>query len=123
MLLAIGYKYASETISSFCCDRESYIYFFYTFSQIIDEKSLIKKYQKEISVLKQELDQVKRGILPGITQEEIMSLRQQVLIQMLLNLVVPQFSTILYIYLCSISNFLSHFDLIYYNLLILWFII
>ena len=56
---------------------------FFYLSQIIDEKSLIKKYQKEISILKQELDQVKRGILPGITQEEIMSLRQQVLIQIL----------------------------------------
>lgn len=46
-------------------------------NKIIDEKSLIKKYQKEISVLKQELDQVKKGILPGITHEEIMNLKQQ----------------------------------------------
>ncbi|KAJ6822581.1 kinesin-like protein KIN-7K, chloroplastic [Iris pallida] len=46
-------------------------------NRIIDEKSLIKKYQKEISILKLELDQLKRGILPGISQEEIISLRQQ----------------------------------------------
>lgn len=46
-------------------------------NRIIDEKSLIKKYQKEISTLKEELDQLKRGMLPGITHEEIMSLRQQ----------------------------------------------
>ncbi|KAK1326298.1 Kinesin-like protein NACK2 [Acorus calamus] len=44
---------------------------------IIDEKSLIKKYQKEISVLKQELDHLRRGMLAGVSQEEIMSLRQQ----------------------------------------------
>jgi centromeric protein E len=47
-------------------------------AQIIDEKSLIKKYQKEISSLKQELDQLRRGIVGGASQEEIMSLRQQV---------------------------------------------
>lgn len=59
---------------------------FYTFLnssllyfQIIDEKSLIKKYQREISNLKQELDQLKRGMLAGVSHEEIMNLRQQVL--------------------------------------------
>ncbi|PWZ55151.1 hypothetical protein Zm00014a_039013 [Zea mays] len=46
-------------------------------NRIIDEKSLIKKYQKEISSLKQELDQLRRGIVGGASQEEIMSLRQQ----------------------------------------------
>ncbi|ONK73641.1 uncharacterized protein A4U43_C04F33730 [Asparagus officinalis] len=46
-------------------------------NRIIDEKSLIKKYQKEISVLKQELDQLRSGMLPGITHEEILSLKQQ----------------------------------------------
>ncbi|KAK1273776.1 Kinesin-like protein NACK2 [Acorus gramineus] len=46
-------------------------------NRIIDEKSLIKKYQKEISVLKQELDHLRRGMLAGVSQEEIMSLRQQ----------------------------------------------
>ncbi|GAB4860202.1 hypothetical protein Ancab_011681 [Ancistrocladus abbreviatus] len=45
---------------------------------IVDEKSLIKKYQHEISSLKQELDQLRRGMLVGISHEEVMSLRQQV---------------------------------------------
>ena len=48
----------------------------------MDEKSLIKKYQKEILCLKLELEQVKQGmtnkaLLPG-NQEDIMSLKQQV---------------------------------------------
>ncbi|XP_010526594.1 PREDICTED: kinesin-like protein KIN-7D, mitochondrial [Tarenaya hassleriana] len=46
-------------------------------NKIIDEKSLIKKYQREISSLKQELDQLKRGMLAGVSHEEIMILRQQ----------------------------------------------
>ncbi|KAL5224896.1 hypothetical protein ABZP36_011535 [Zizania latifolia] len=46
-------------------------------NQMIDEKSLIKKYQREISSLKQELDQLRRGMIGGASQEEIMSLRQQ----------------------------------------------
>nr|XP_043620505.1 kinesin-like protein KIN-7D, mitochondrial [Erigeron canadensis] len=46
-------------------------------NKIIDEKSLIKKYQKEISVLKQELDQLRRGMLVGVNPEEIMSLKQK----------------------------------------------
>ncbi|XP_022953120.1 kinesin-like protein KIN-7D, mitochondrial [Cucurbita moschata] len=46
-------------------------------NKIIDEKSLIKKYQTEISILKQELDQLKRGMLAGVNHEEIMNLRQQ----------------------------------------------
>ncbi|XP_038887849.1 kinesin-like protein KIN-7D, mitochondrial [Benincasa hispida] len=46
-------------------------------NKIIDEKSLIKKYQREISTLKQELDQLKRGMLTGVNHEEIMNLRQQ----------------------------------------------
>ncbi|XP_042509490.1 kinesin-like protein KIN-7D, mitochondrial [Macadamia integrifolia] len=46
-------------------------------NRIIDEKSLIKKYQREISSLKQELDQLRKGMLIGISHEEIMSLRQQ----------------------------------------------
>ncbi|XP_024979643.1 kinesin-like protein KIN-7D, mitochondrial [Cynara cardunculus var. scolymus] len=44
-------------------------------NKIIDEKSLIKKYQREISVLKQELDQLKRGML--VNPEEIMTLKQK----------------------------------------------
>ncbi|KAL2652994.1 hypothetical protein R1flu_021122 [Riccia fluitans] len=51
-------------------------------NRILDEKSLIKKYQKEISSLKQELEQLKRGILekPYVvttSQEDLLSLRQQ----------------------------------------------
>ncbi|KAE9616488.1 putative plus-end-directed kinesin ATPase transcription factor C2H2 family [Lupinus albus] len=46
-------------------------------NKIIDEKSLIKKYQREISVLKQELDQLKKGMLVGVSHEEITSLKQQ----------------------------------------------
>jgi len=48
--------------------------------QIIDEKSLIKKYQKEISALKLELDQLRRGMLVGVNPEEIMTLKQKVLL-------------------------------------------
>ncbi|XP_024455192.2 kinesin-like protein KIN-7D, mitochondrial isoform X2 [Populus trichocarpa] len=46
-------------------------------NKIIDEKSLIKKYQKEISSLKQELDQLRHGMLAGVSHEEILSLRQK----------------------------------------------
>ncbi|KAJ9704228.1 hypothetical protein PVL29_002679 [Vitis rotundifolia] len=46
-------------------------------NKIIDEKSLIKKYQREISTLKEELDQLRRGMLVGVSHEEIMNLRQQ----------------------------------------------
>lgn len=47
--------------------------------QIIDEKSLIKKYQREISTLKEELDQLRRGMLVGVSHEEILTLKQKVL--------------------------------------------
>ncbi|GMJ03555.1 kinesin 7.4 [Hibiscus trionum] len=46
-------------------------------NKIIDEKSLIKKYQKEISVLKQELDHLRQGVLIGVNHEELITLRQQ----------------------------------------------
>ncbi|XP_047329481.1 kinesin-like protein KIN-7D, mitochondrial isoform X2 [Impatiens glandulifera] len=46
-------------------------------NKIIDEKSLIKKYQKEISTLKDELDQFRRGMIVGVSHEEIISLKQQ----------------------------------------------
>ncbi|KAK2392876.1 kinesin protein KIN-7D, mitochondrial [Trifolium repens] len=46
-------------------------------NKIIDEKSLIKKYQREISVLKLELDQLKQGMLVGVSHEEIMTLKQK----------------------------------------------
>ncbi|KAL0412451.1 UNVERIFIED_CONTAM: Kinesin-like protein KIN-7D, mitochondrial [Sesamum radiatum] len=48
-----------------------------TLGTIIDEKSLIKKYQREISCLKEELEQLRRGMLAGVSHEEIMVLRQQ----------------------------------------------
>ncbi|KAK9691027.1 hypothetical protein RND81_09G171400 [Saponaria officinalis] len=44
---------------------------------IIDEKSLIKKYQREISILKEELDQLRTGILVGVSHEEILTLKQK----------------------------------------------
>ncbi|KAG8643964.1 kinesin-like protein KIN-7D, mitochondrial isoform X2 [Manihot esculenta] len=46
-------------------------------NKIIDEKSLIKKYQREISTLKLELDQLKKGMIVAVNHEEILSLRQQ----------------------------------------------
>ncbi|KAL5559646.1 hypothetical protein UlMin_035857 [Ulmus minor] len=51
-------------------------------NKIMDEKSLIKKYQKEISCLKEELQQLKRGIMqnPNIsasTQEDLVTLKLQ----------------------------------------------
>lgn len=53
--------------------------------QIIDEKSLIKKYQHEIRCLKEELEQLKRGIVtvqPKGTGEEddIVLLKQKVIL-------------------------------------------
>ncbi|KAL8160373.1 hypothetical protein V2J09_001910 [Rumex salicifolius] len=46
-------------------------------NKIIDEKSLIKKYQREISFLKEELDQYKRGMVVGVSHEEILTLKQK----------------------------------------------
>ncbi|XP_076894622.1 kinesin-like protein KIN-7D, mitochondrial [Bidens hawaiensis] len=46
-------------------------------NKIIDEKSLIKKYQREISALKLELDQLRRGMLVGVNPEEILTLKQK----------------------------------------------
>ncbi|MCE0480849.1 NADH-ubiquinone oxidoreductase chain 1, partial [Datura stramonium] len=46
-------------------------------NKIIDEKSLIKKYQREISCLKEELDQLRRGMLVGVNPVELMTLKQQ----------------------------------------------
>lgn len=59
-------------------------FFFSVKLKIMDEKSLIKKYQKEIYCLKQELDQMKRGMFDksfhnnSNTQEDLLYLRQQV---------------------------------------------
>ncbi|KAJ6954309.1 kinesin-like protein KIN-7C [Populus alba x Populus x berolinensis] len=54
-------------------------------NKIMDEKSLIKKYQKEISCLKQELHQLKRGMMESpymaaSTQEDLVNLKLQVLL-------------------------------------------
>ncbi|KAL4310333.1 hypothetical protein GQ457_01G000600 [Hibiscus cannabinus] len=46
-------------------------------NKIIDEKSLIKKYQREISVLKEELDHLRKGMVVGVNHEELLSLKQQ----------------------------------------------
>lgn len=46
-------------------------------NKIIDEKSLIKKYQREISILKEELDQLRRGMIVGVNHEEILTLKQK----------------------------------------------
>lgn len=51
--------------------------------QIIDEKSLIKKYQNEIRRLKEELEQLKKGIvtIPQVKDnggEDIVLLKQKV---------------------------------------------
>ncbi|KAJ8773395.1 hypothetical protein K2173_028572 [Erythroxylum novogranatense] len=51
-------------------------------NKIMDEKSLIKKYQKEISCLKQELQQLKRGMvenpyMPASSQEDLVNLKLQ----------------------------------------------
>lgn len=64
---------------------------FYAFIfQIMDEKSLIKKYQKEISTLKQELQQLKRGMMENpltVTpnQEDLVNLKLQVSAKPLIN--------------------------------------
>lgn len=49
----------------------------------MDEKSIIKKYQREISSLKQELQQLKRGMMENpntaiSTQEDLVNLKLQV---------------------------------------------
>ncbi|XP_023772910.1 kinesin-like protein KIN-7C, mitochondrial isoform X1 [Lactuca sativa] len=46
-------------------------------NKIIDEKSLIKKYQKEISSLKEELQQLKRGMGMAPNQEDLVNMKLQ----------------------------------------------
>uniref|UniRef100_A0A7N0T253 Uncharacterized protein n=1 Tax=Kalanchoe fedtschenkoi TaxID=63787 RepID=A0A7N0T253_KALFE len=46
-------------------------------NMIIDEKFLIKKYQREIASLKQEMEQMKRGMLVGVNHEQLLTLKQQ----------------------------------------------
>lgn len=55
--------------------------------QIIDEKSLIKKYQTEIRCLKEELEQLKRGIvtvpqMKDSADGDILLLKQKVILSM-----------------------------------------
>ncbi|KAL2460089.1 Kinesin motor family protein [Abeliophyllum distichum] len=57
--------------------RAKHVEIYASRNKIIDEKSLIKKYQKEISFLKQELDELKKGMPAGISHEEILTLRQK----------------------------------------------
>ena len=60
------------------------VHIIYALYQIIDEKSLIKKYQREISSLKLELQQLRRGIMENpsstalSTQEDFVNLKLQV---------------------------------------------
>ena len=63
--------------------------------QIIDEKSLIKKYQREISILKLELDQYRKGMLVGVNHEELMSLKQQVLTSLKITVILNIFCCVL----------------------------
>ncbi|GJV68712.1 zinc finger, CCHC-type containing protein [Tanacetum coccineum] len=67
-------------------------------SQIIDKKSLTKKYQREISSLKLELDQFRRGILVGVNPEEIMSLKQKVLLSFYLFIIYHSWAVALIYY-------------------------
>nr|AMS24221.1 kinesin 7-Id protein [Marsilea vestita] len=46
-------------------------------NRIVDDKVLIRRYQKEIMILREELDQLKRGQIPGLSQEDLLLLRQQ----------------------------------------------
>ncbi|KFK44282.1 hypothetical protein AALP_AA1G238000 [Arabis alpina] len=51
-------------------------------NKIMDEKSLIKKYQKEISCLQEELTQLKRGVsMPTSNQEDLADRKLQVKLQ------------------------------------------
>lgn len=57
--------------------------------QIMGEKSLIKKYQSEIRQLKEELEQLKRGILTGTplkdaTEDNIIIWKQKVIFFLLI---------------------------------------
>ncbi|KAI3893024.1 hypothetical protein MKX03_026295 [Papaver bracteatum] len=58
-------------------NRAKRVEIFASRNRIIDEKSLIKKYQKEISNLKEELDQLRQGMIGGGNQEEILTLKQK----------------------------------------------
>lgn len=72
-------SYIAITEPSKRCKYISYVIWPF---QIIDEKSLIKKYQREISCLKEELDLLKRGIMEnqkvGPSQDDLVNLKLQV---------------------------------------------
>ena len=70
-------------------------YYIMSQKQIIDEKSLIKKYQREISILKLELDQYRKGMLVGVNHEELMSLKQQVLTSLKITVILNIFCCVL----------------------------
>ncbi|CAM8932428.1 unnamed protein product [Rhodiola kirilowii] len=57
--------------------RAKYIEINASRNKLIDEKSLIKKYQREISTLKHELEQLRKGMIVGINPEELLTLKQQ----------------------------------------------
>lgn len=62
--------------------RSKYVEIKASQNKIMDEKSLIKKYQKEISCLKEELEQLKRGIVEkpytvAPDQEDLVNLKRQ----------------------------------------------
>ncbi|CAM8929491.1 unnamed protein product [Rhodiola kirilowii] len=57
--------------------RAKYIEINASRNKLIDEKSLIKKYQREISTLKHELEQLRKGMIGGINPEELLTLKQQ----------------------------------------------
>lgn len=59
----------------------------------MDEKSLIKKYQKEITYLKQELQQLKSGMIDNphmaaSTQDDLVNLKLQVCVLMQGHLII-----------------------------------
>ncbi|GMP96849.1 hypothetical protein CsSME_00045321 [Camellia sinensis var. sinensis] len=81
-------------------------------NKIIDEKSLIKKYQNEIRCLKEELEQLKRGIvtLPQLKdagEENIVLLKQKVPLYYVGFVVSPQVPTF-QLFLMLICNLVSY---------------
>lgn len=87
-------------------------YFAYTL-QIIDENSLIKQYQNEIRSLKEELEQLKRGIATSapskdMGEDDILLLKQKVCIfDLFYNLWKMIFFFSLLVFLIDILNLLN----------------
>uniref|UniRef100_A0A453R241 Kinesin-like protein n=1 Tax=Aegilops tauschii subsp. strangulata TaxID=200361 RepID=A0A453R241_AEGTS len=72
-------------------------------NKIIDEKSLIKKYQSEIRQLREELEQLKRGIftatpLKDVTEDNIILWKQKVILFLLSHLMLYGFVVFHFIY-------------------------